>query len=261
MNPNKSSLQIIPKLAMISASVLLIANGLSLLLPTIKSQAEVKTQTYTCSNPNARTMWTNTCNITKFDTSLGQLLSVRISMSSTVTTNARAENQDATPRNLDADVGSNVTLFTPTNGVLLNFLPSQNITGNFGAYDGNTDYNGPSGQTYPQYSITDSTQATLTPVSPNFALFEGGPNETIILPTIADSYLNFNIGLAANFNTLIETFASLEVQVIYTYQEPTIPDPTPTPSPSSNTSSSSSTNSGSTSITPTPLVRTGGYEE
>jgi hypothetical protein len=181
------------------------------------------TQTFSCSFDLARTRWDDNCILPRFDNSLGDLLKVDFSLSTTIQTNARFENLDAAPRSLDADLGSDIRIFIPSNQVLISIIPTVNIIRDLDSFDGvsinDVDYIGPSGVTFPQFTDTSSTSSTLLPGDANFDLFRSDlPNSLINLPIVADSYLNFNGGLAANFATDVNTFASAILSVTYSYQ-------------------------------------------
>ncbi len=186
--------------------------------------AVLTTNPEVCLIPNARTQWENSCSLEKFDSSLGQLLSVQLSLTVSILTDAQLENLDAQPIDVTITRGARVRLQRPDNTELLSFVPSIVNSEQFSGYDGVTDYAGTSGATYPQESRTEVQNQSYLPGNADFTLFQGaGAGEIIVFPVLADSILNYS-ELAANFASVVNTFASAQVSVIYQYE---VADPTP----------------------------------
>jgi len=179
-----------------------------------------KTQTQTCNVDLARTAWVDSCTFDKFNSTNGTLLSVVLSMTSAIQTEARVENIDATPRDLDANFGADIVLEDTKSEVIFTNIPNIHIAESFTAWDGNTDYAGTSGNIYPTQtnSLTNGRAYNVVEHPNKVALYESSVDETVTLPVSADSFLTFNNGLAANFATLVETFASSEINIVYNYQ-------------------------------------------
>jgi hypothetical protein len=182
--------------------------------------AATYTITKSCNLPLARTFWTKICQIDSFDTSLGELIEVKISLNTNIQTNARAENLDSIARQLNADFGALVEMQDPVGQPLFSTVPKSTIVESFPGYDDTLDFGGVSGKTYTQLTASAAKQTSfLKNTSPTQVdWFKNSfAGSKINMNISADSYLNFNNGLVANFATVVETFAAAQVDVVYSY--------------------------------------------
>ena len=106
----------------------------------------------------------------KFDSSLGTLLEVRLSLTGSVSGTARYESQDAAPTTVTLQLTAQIDLTRPGGASIVQTLPVANVVANPTAFDGTTDFGGTSGGTFSGLSATASNNATLTS-APDLALF------------------------------------------------------------------------------------------
>ncbi len=168
------------------------------------------------------TNYTRNLTFPKFDTSLGVLTNVSISLEGTMVQTIRMESTDSSPQTVTGTGTGTIRVTPPTAlpppGIVVN--PANAVTHMYSAWDGTTDFMPPSGSTDAGLSDTKSTSvASYTPVSD----FAGGPMDTVTLPVQASA--SFSTGGAGNVITQVTTTAGATVCVQYTYLPPT---PTPT---------------------------------
>lgn len=132
------------------------------LLAAGSASAAVITQTHTI--PTASTNWNIASAFNKFNTDLGPLQSIIISIAGTVSGNIKLESRDGAPTTISGTLQANQTVFLGAFTMVTNF-PS--ITQSFGAtaFDGTVDFGGTSGVTFSSLSSSSSNSATLLPTN------------------------------------------------------------------------------------------------
>jgi hypothetical protein len=179
------------------------------------------TPTQTISFGPATTNWSTTLNFAKFDTSLGVLQAINISLNGTVLGSVQFENLGSA-NTVNTSLAATISLSNGVSPIVVT-LPSASFTDSATAFDGIIDFDGPSGSTRNGVTSTDSATATLTGPA-NFALFSGLGNIPLTLAAVANSAGSGGGSLVTLFNTQASGSASL----FYTYAANN-PGPVPEP--------------------------------
>lgn len=167
--------------------------------------------------PDQVTNWSTTVSLPKFDSGLGILNSVQITLASQVRGDAQAESHDNAPATIVLSFQSEVRLLRPDMSILVTTNPLATFTDNVSAYDGTQDYRGTSGVSHLGIIASQSTSVTSPPPASDLVLFSGpaGNPGTITLP-ISASGTSFASG-AGNLIAQFMTSASAVVTVCYNY--------------------------------------------
>lgn len=128
------------------------------LLAAGSASAAVITQTVVI--PTASTNWSVASGFNKFNTDLGPLQSIIISIAGTVSGNIKLESRDGAPTTISGTLQASQTVFLGAQSMVTNF-PA--ITQSFGAtaFDGTVDFGGTSGITFSNLSNSASNSTTL----------------------------------------------------------------------------------------------------
>ncbi len=174
------------------------------------------TLTYTDTIPTQVTNWNQSVSLQKFDTGLGPLNSILVSIVGTISGNIRVENTDASPATITATLSAFQILNKPGGGFLTNVLPSFSTTFNASAYDGTTNYTGSSGLTLLNQTGSASQSVGIGVV--DFGLFTctGGGCVTPLTMLINTTGTSGATG-SGNIATLFNTNAGATVTVTYDY--------------------------------------------
>ncbi len=186
---------------------------------TAGSVAEAASVTYTGSVPSSLTNWSNTVALPKFNSALGNLTSVQLTLTGTVQGTAMFESQDSKPQTVTMNLSATVKLLKPTDcSTLVTVLPLASTSDSASAYDGVLDFGGTSGKTYGSLTGVNTNLALLTSPS-DLAAFTGAGN--IVLPVTAVG----TSGGAGGGNLVLSftTAAGASAQVTYTYAP--VPEP------------------------------------
>lgn len=190
--------------------------------PAFADLIPVNTAVQTLSVNTATTNWTDTLNFTKFDTNLGILQAIHISLDGAVLGNIQFESLDFSSGTVNTSLKAQIKLSNGLNDLVVT-IPEASFSDSVTAFDGIIDFAGPSGRSRIGVSGSASNTATLTSPS-SFALFSGVG--TIPL-TLGATGLSSGSG-AGNLLTLFNTRASGSASIFYTYLADV---PTPTPEP------------------------------
>lgn len=169
---------------------------------------------YTDSINLTPTDWTNSVSVPKFDPILGDLVSIRFTLSGHIEGTAAVENfspSSGTVANLQ--FSSTLTLTRPDNSVLVITIPVANFTDPLTTFDGTIDFAGASGETHNGIVADDSDTVVSPPPASDLVLFTGPGS--ISLPVTAAG-----TSIATGGGNLISSFtqsASATVEVCYTY--------------------------------------------
>ncbi len=168
--------------------------------------------------PLQSTNWQNNLSFQKFDSSLGILVGVQLSLGAQVEVAAVFESLDAAPAIINLTLSGVVNVFRP--GPLTSPIVSANptfmTTESVSAYDGITDFRGTSGRSFPPQLFSQSASMNLGTMS-DLSLFTGpsGNPGSITLPVTA---MGASIATGAgNLITSFTTRAGGDIQVCYLY--------------------------------------------
>ena len=128
-------------------------------LPAV-AQAQTSQQCYQDSVPVSTTNWQEQMSVPQFDPALGTLVSVDITLSGTISGEAKAENLSPSPGMLDFMYQAEIELFDIGGTSLIVTTPQLNLQDNVTGYDGTTDFGGTSGVTHGNLSVSDSDGAS-----------------------------------------------------------------------------------------------------
>ncbi|MBW4615737.1 MAG: PEP-CTERM sorting domain-containing protein [Desmonostoc vinosum HA7617-LM4] len=159
--------------------------------------------------------------VQKFDSSLGTLKGVTLKFTSDINGNIGFENTGSTAANITVKLGSNVNLKLG-NTSLFNISPQTSQTfQNVSPFDGQIDFNTPSGRSLQGLNATQSDQTTITN-SQMLQSFIGTGNLDFLFSAIATS----NVTGSGNIVSMISTFAKGTVAVTYDYESAqSVPEP------------------------------------
>jgi hypothetical protein len=154
----------------------------------------------------------------KFDSGLGTLISVNITLDGTVSGTAGYENEDNSPATITLNLEALLTLTRPGGGAAISqALPVANIVDNADAFDGVSDRDGTSGATFAGLSASANDSDVLTSPA-DLALFTAAFfGETITLEL--DAFGTSNGSGAGNLALLFSTNAGATATVSYTYDD------------------------------------------
>ncbi|EIE51286.1 hypothetical protein AL036_09125 [Salipiger aestuarii] len=192
----------------------------------LASSANALTLSYQDTITDTGTPWLETLKLGKFDSSLGALNSVTLSLSGISTgsvgieRNTRALDIDLTyVYNLGANIYASVAGVAELN---VEILPVSNRFFVLGPYDGVRDYAGQSGTTYDGFYGTDADAATITS---NFAPFLGTDTFDVAVLAIGTS----SVEGATNYWAEVSGTATATASVIYDYTPTAVPLPAGAP--------------------------------
>lgn len=157
----------------------------------------------------------------KFDTSLGRLNSVTLTLEADILGEAEIENRSNRTGNFTLEIGAEVELKGPPGlGHLLTALPSIVIETTLAAYDNKLDFAGASGRTYSGVEASDKvTRALVRPQ--DLMLFMGPPGSMITFRVEAEA--EGSVKGSGNWKGGITTDARSLLSVTYDYS--IVPEP------------------------------------
>ena len=161
--------------------------------------------------PERITDWVATGSLPQFDPTLGILTRVEVTGSAEITSHIRAESLDNDPQTITATVSGEVSVALSSSYQLAS---TPNVdAGTFSAapYDGNTNFNGPSGHDFGTHSATDSS--TLIIADAGISFFAGSGT----VPFSASAVATSRTTGGGNVHNEIATTASAAVDIDYHY--------------------------------------------
>lgn len=170
----------------------------------------------------ASTNWTETLTVSQFDSSLGVLESVMITLDGGVTGSASLESLDAAAATITANLQATIDAFITNFGAVGTVLPIVSASFDASAFDGGIDFGGTSGTEIGPLSGTDTDTNTFTSGLDAFI----GTGTLDIEATAEGASAATGAG---NVITLFGTEAEAEVTVKYTYTAAVTPPPVPLP--------------------------------
>ena len=194
----------------------------ALLLAGTANAATVLTSVYsTAVVSDTKTNFSTSLTIPAFDTSLGTLQAVYLTLYGTVTGTIQFENDDAEAATVTSNLGASIKLKRPDNSVLVVSLPVYTSSTMVDAFDGTDDYDGASGRTIAGVSAADNDSVTLTSAS-DMALFTSGSD---LVATFSATGASSASG-AGNLTTKFTTKAGGYATVQYAYDDTSaVPEP------------------------------------
>lgn len=204
-------------------------------------QTNPTTLTFTAVFPNTRTDFALSRSVPQFNPALGQLTSVTIQNTSSITSQVRLNSTDSSPQSFTTTVTATLTLTGPGFSPLATTLSLPALVFNAAPYDGSADYQPPDGIDFGPRSAAGSAQTVISDTV-QLAAYIGTGNVVFNEQATGDSSV---VG-SANRVTDISTSASSVVAVTYQYIAFT---PTATPTA---TSTPTATPTATATFTPTP---------
>ncbi len=196
----------------------LLTGAVFLAMTSLSSAATIS---FSDSVANTTTNYISSVSLTKFDTALGTLTSIKFTLDGTVLSNIKVESQDAAPAVITGTSSATLTLKRPDLSTLVVTLPVNSATFNATAFDGVVDFGGTSGNDFGTVSAMNNNAFTTSSAFDK-ALFSQAGFGSIVLPVSA-------VGLSAasgagNLISQIATQAGAIATVEYTYST-VVPEP------------------------------------
>ena len=169
------------------------------------------------------TNFSSTLILPQFNTALGTLTSVLITLNGQLSGNVRAESMDAMASNIMTNLSAVLTLSRPAGGGVI-VVTTPLATNNYAAssFDGAIDFAGTSGVTYSGLMAMANNSATLSSAA-DLALFTGLGDVATGLSAVGASTATGS----GNLITMFQTLAGASATVSYTYDalDTGIPEP------------------------------------
>lgn len=162
--------------------------------------------------------WEQHLDFPKFNPALGALTGVNVDLTTYVRYQYRMENLKNSPRTLFAKAIAVVTVMPPDSTILIEGAAAVEHSHEYEAYDGLTDFAGPSGYFLdPAVSASAASAVSLVPGDPQFAQFIGSGNIAIDV-TGGNSYLTTGdvAPVVAKQTILGQLGADLQISYNYT---------------------------------------------
>lgn len=185
----------------------------------VSAQAE-QTQSFSATLPLTPTNFStetdpdlSPLSVPKFSPDLGTLTSVDLTFQATVQGQIQVESLDQTPKAISPTLGGTVTL--TLNGATLQPLTLVKNMGIFqaAAYDGQRDFSGPSGKTYPLTQQTKTETLTLNASTSDLSAFQGPGSFQANVAALGQSVVSGSGNMADQTNTQ----ATATLSVVYHY--------------------------------------------
>lgn len=170
--------------------------------------------------PLEYTDWDVDLSLQKFNTSLGALNSITLTLYGGIYGNIGVESTDATASAINASLASELTLARPDLTTLVVTIPITSVSFNATAYDNVFDYGGTSGQTWLNLTASAS-DFVITTSAADKALFSG---PGFVLTPVHAKGLSAGSG-AGNVSTDFDTQATAYATVSYDYTPNAVPEP------------------------------------
>lgn len=190
-------------------------NGYYQFTTDANQQPALQTVTHTANFPSTVTDWTQNASVPQFNPAAGQLRSVEIRASASITSAIKAESLDSEAATITATVAGTLTITAP-NGREVAAAPTVNA-GSFDAapYDGETDFAGPSGHDFGSHTATDANTVTISDPSA-LAAYVGSGSVNFRGAVVATSRTTGS----GNVMNVVNTVAAGEITVTYRYAPP-----------------------------------------
>ncbi|MBP6899076.1 MAG: PEP-CTERM sorting domain-containing protein [Burkholderiaceae bacterium] len=195
---------------------------LSTLLFSLAAGANAATQVTYTSNvvPLTTTNWASSLSLPLFDSSLGDLLQVDITLHGNVIGDARIESTDAKASTVTLNLASTLTLSRPDQTTLVITVPLVTQVLSLTAFDGSLNWSGSSGATL--LGLTGSrSESYSSTAAADLLLFTGVGSLSAPLTGKSAS----TVTGSANLASWIQTRAGGYADITYTYAAAPVPEP------------------------------------
>lgn len=170
---------------------------------------------YTDSIAPIGSQWTTDMSVPKFDPADGELNAIEIHFTGLVSGLAEYESGELKESDVSVVVDADIELRRPDGTLLALIKPDSQIETTLLAFDGELDFDGPSGQAVGQIDGSTTKVVRLTN-DVDLALFSG--DGEVLLPTIGT--VRSNVTGPGNFMSTVSAFASANITVQYIYNDP-----------------------------------------
>lgn len=192
----------------------------SLLALTPSARADTMAMAQTQDFAQTASNWDTSFVFNKFDSSLGTLTGVVITLTDNVKGSAGYENLTKVATQVTMKLDASISLTALGNQSLISSLNLYNGTTNTSAYDGTINFQGSSGTTFSNLTGSDSKTLTLGLADANLGLYVGNGTFTIPVSARGISSASGPGNLATQFSTVAG--ASAQVRYLFT----PVPEPT-----------------------------------
>ncbi len=182
------------------------------ILSTSPAFAYSSTYTESCNLDLARTDWTRTCNVPRFD-NRGELKKVNVEYYSYIEGNVKVENKDAQPKNITTNYQATVKFSKEDSTTLAEVPLKLGYSETFSSFDNTVDYAGISGKTSPKQT-NDSSKSNEYTAGADFERFKGSGSVSFSAATSGNMTVTGGSNAAADW----DTFAKSQVKITYTYE-------------------------------------------
>jgi hypothetical protein len=184
----------------------------------VASAAHAATITVSGTLTSQLTDWSSTVSVAKFNPALGNLTSIKITLSGTVDGNSAVENLSNDPGvNATTTLKATETLQRPDLSTIVVALPLNTFSDTLGAFDSVNDYAGTDAATHYGQHAGDSQFATLTSGT-DLTLFTGAGTVDLPFSAVGSSTASGGGNLQSKFYAAAG--GSWEVEYTYTVPEP-----------------------------------------
>ena len=168
---------------------------------------------------NTSTNWVDVLDFTRFNSAMGTLTSIKITLNGDLFGNSRAESLDASATTIELNLGAVITLRRPDNTTIVIVSPGISNSFNAGSFDETVDFGGTSGITFAEMSTSLDNSVTLTSAA-DLALFTGTGTLSAQTSATGNSQAVGSGNLVSSFETQAGAFAS----IAYTFNA-AVPEP------------------------------------
>jgi hypothetical protein len=223
LSPGQFTLQASPRIVIMRVASLVHVGLVLVLSGSAMAQSQV---CFDVQLPEIPTNWMQTATLPKFDTALGTLQQIDITLASDFHGSIGIESLDSTATVVTSQLSVHSELHSPDMTVLMGTTPTANFNDPLFPFDGTVDFGGTSGTTHNAVNASDSVSGMST----DFALFSGPPGNpgTLAFPVTAVG--SSSASGSGNVVTQFTVTATANVQVCYTYL-PNVPPVFQPPTP------------------------------
>jgi len=170
---------------------------------------------YTDSVSPTSSQWTTKLTVPKFDPANGELNAVEIHFTGLVSGLAEYESGELKESDVLVVVDADIELRRPDGALLALINPESQLEATLPAFDGELDFDGPSGQSVGQVDGSATKVVRLTDEA-DLALFSG--DGEMFLPTVGS--VRSRVKGPGNFMSTVNAFASANITVEYIFNDP-----------------------------------------
>jgi LPXTG-motif cell wall-anchored protein len=189
------------------------------LLAALALPAEAAQETVTASIPFQDTDFGQPVSVAQFDPTLGELTQVDITADVRINGSIEVENTSPSPVTVTLNLVSVTSLTGPGFGPVEATATTQDVTASLTAFDGATDFTGPSSASFS--NLTGSGTATVSLVTGTDDLTPFIGNGTVDFPVSTNTTFGGQ-GPGGNVVVAFENQAAVDLTVVYTYQAPAV---------------------------------------